>query len=356
MSEKNFSSSRRRFLGRSVAATGLLVSGTGLAKADPPCPPSLHGAGVGAAPSACIGDVEQDWNMRIADPGVVWFHDFRSAAEVDAFRWAGGYGNDPSDVGTTRLRNTVLHSTNDGITGGGCLELHRFAGSREGGDWWRPWSPISASGNGKGVDDPGANGSIPVRVWDSGYRSQTEQWSGGNYGPSSTGNWDGNTFYLQMALKVDSRRRDAGFHGGKITYLTRTNKSLTAQELVTSYASSRNYTIYHAGSPTVPNSLPTVQHVFDEWATYLYKVVPGDENQPNTSIEVWRAIRGETNYTKIFEKLDHTAWFDGGFDKAWNALICSTYHNGANINTDFYQRYDQIIFSKNFIPCPQVWA
>ena len=358
MSSDEFHKSRRAFLGRSVAASSLLLSGVGLARAAEPCPPPLHGAGVGPAPQACIGDVEQDWSQRVLAPGVVWFHDFRNKAEVDAFRWAGGYGNDPSDVGTTRVQNTVRHITTDGITGGGCLEIFRRQGSSEGKDWWRPMSPIASPGNGKASDDPGANGTISPVVWDPASNdSLTEQYSGGDYGPPSTGSWDGRTYYLQYAMKLDSRRRDAAFNGGKIIYLTRTNRSLTAQELVTTYNGAHNgFGIYHAGSPDVQNDLSEPLHVFDEWVTYLYKVVPGDEHQPNTSIEVWRAVRGETSYTKIFEKFNQAIDYSDAYDKAWNALICSAYHNASNVNTDFFQRYDQIIFSKDFIPCPQVWA
>ena len=53
-------------------------------------------------------NAEADWRLRSGQdpaqpqPGVVWFHDFRSDAEVDAFRWTGGVGNDPRGNGTAR--------------------------------------------------------------------------------------------------------------------------------------------------------------------------------------------------------------------------------------------------------------
>lgn len=348
---------RRQFIAETVAASGLLLTGQGFAQTRP-CPPTLSAEGGQSSGDAnCAIDAEQDWQARISGPGVVWYHDFRNVAEVDAFRWCAGYssGNDPLDNGASRARNSVRHITSDGITGGGCLELVRPAGSSEGKDWWRPWSPFRAPGNGKTTDDPGANGTIGLRTWeptDGG--GQTAGFGGGNYGPQSTGSWDGNEYYLQLAMKLDSRRRDANISGGKISYLTRTNRSLTAQELVTYYKNSRRFSIYQGGSPEVPSDIPNIDHVWDEWATYLYKVVPGDEYQPNTSIEVWRALRGETQYTKIFETFDESIDYSDAYQKAWNALICSSYHNGFNISTEFYQRYDQVIFSKEYIPCPQV--
>jgi hypothetical protein len=353
MKSRMCSIGRRQFLTGTAAASGLLLSGA-VAAQTRPCSPVLSGSsgGPGGSEAECRIGAEQDWDARISGPGVVWYHDFRAASEVDAFRWSGGYsgGNDP--LGVARP-NTVRHITSDGITGGGCLEVFRAAGRNDPSDWWRPFSPLTAPGNGKAADDPGANGTIPVRSWnptDGG--SQTSGWSGGDYGPTSTGSWDGNEFYLQMAMKLDSRRRDAGFSGGKIIYLTRTNRSLTAQELVTYYKNSRNFSIYKAGSPEVPSNLSNVPHIFDEWAHYLYKIIPGDEHRPETSIEVYRVAIGETTYTKIFETFIEAIDYNDAFDKAWNALICSGYHNGGSISTDFYQRYDQIIFSKEFIPVP----
>jgi hypothetical protein len=39
--------------------------------------------------------------------------------------------------------------------------------------------------------------------------------------------------------------------------------------------------------------------------------------------------------------------------RGWNGLLLSTYNNNLN-NSEFWHRYDQVIFSKDFIPCPQV--
>lgn len=309
---------------------------------------------VGGDPSAA----EADWQYRISGKGVVMFHDFRSESEVDAFRWCNGYssGNDPLDAGTTRLQNTVRHITSDGITGGGCLELFRPTGTSESKSWWRPLAPLEAPGNGKAEDDPGASGTIAVKPWaptDGG--NQTSTFSGGNYGPASTGVWDGSTFYLQFAEKLDPRRATAGEGGtvGKITYISRTNRSLTAQELVQSYANDDTFRIYKAGGQFIDSNIfAEPPHIFDEWVHYLWQIGPGDENEPETRIVVKRIQEGEKEYTKIFDAVAEDIDYQDIDPKAWNALICAIYHNGFNINTDFWHRYDQIIHSKEWIPPP----
>jgi hypothetical protein len=295
---------------------------------------------------------QADFDFRSAGPAVVWWHDFATVDEVDAFRWSLSIGNDPNDGVGTRDQNTVEWNSTDGITPG-ALELTRNAGTNDGKDWWRPMSPMSSPGNGKAAADPAASGTISVETWNPIQGgNQTAGWGApGGYGPDSTGSWDGRTYYLQMAMKLDSRRRDASFGGGKIIYLTRTDVSLTAQELVTYYKNSTTYSIYKAGSPEIPSNLANVPHVWDVWAHYLYKVTPGDENVGETGVEVWRVLSGETSYTKIFETFVESIDYNDAFNKAWNALIVSIYHNGANL-PEFNQSYDQIIFSKDVVLPP----
>src|SRR5690606_27585523 len=71
---------------------------------------------------------EQDWLIRSGQdsnnpqPGVVWFHDFRSDAEVNQFRWTPGYmgGNDPLAVGSNSqapVPTNTRRITTDGIPG-----------------------------------------------------------------------------------------------------------------------------------------------------------------------------------------------------------------------------------------------
>jgi hypothetical protein len=114
--------------------------------------------------------LEQDWQNRINQPGVVWFHDFRSANEVNNFRWTPGYGsgNDPLSNSGAQAAG-CRRITTDGITGA-CLEIERLAGTSEVSYWWRPFAPIqggTTTGNGRGAGqhDPGANGTISAKAY-----------------------------------------------------------------------------------------------------------------------------------------------------------------------------------------------
>jgi hypothetical protein len=212
---------------------------------------------------------------------------------------------------------------------------------------------MSSPGNGRATDDPAANGTITLRTWaptDGG--GQTAGWLHGDWGPASTGSWDGNEFWLQMRMRFESVRRDADSNDGKISYISRTERSLTDQEIVTYYKNSTHFALYEAGSPEIVNKIAAVPHVWDVWATYLYHIIPGDENATNTTIEVWRAVQGETSWTKVFETFDETIDYRDTLRKAWNALICSAFHNPSEAMPEFTQKYDQIIFSKNTIPIP----
>ena len=97
------------------------------------------------------------------------------------------------------------------------------------------------------------------------------------------------------------------------------------------------------------------------WDTLLYHVTPGTDNGTGSNrsrIEVWAARAGQTSYTKIWDTL-YTGHFDGGSNSVgapslpgWNALILAIYHNGSAFPSSFNFDYDQIIFSKQMIPCP----
>jgi hypothetical protein len=364
---------RREFiLGATGSAGTLLLGGANAAR---PCPPVLAGGG---AVSCMTGDAEADWQSRIAGPGVVWFHDFRSDAEVDAFRWVGGVGNDPNDLGRP---NTVRRNTSDGITGA-CLEIFRPRGSSEGSVWWRPFSALD-TGSGKPESDPAANGTLAVSSWaPTQGGSQTANWQPGYYGNSTyhashPGRFDGTDYYFQCRVKMDPRRTGEP-DGGKLFYFTRTDRSLTDQEIVTVSGQDGNvsgfnfFSMYRSGSPPLtsdnagnenqvgnelgtcdwPGQIDACWSWSGGWDTVLYHIVPGRNSNSDTVVEVWAAHPGETTYTKIWDQRNVNLPFD--VIEGHGALICSGYMNGQNFGTDFYHRYCQLIFSKNFIPCPQV--
>ena len=310
------------------------------------CPPEMSDA---SAPE-CGADAEQDWEFRSSQPGVVWAHNFASDNEVTYWIWANGYGDDPER--NTAAGQAVTWDTTDYVSGGGSLKLLRRAGRNESANWWRPMSAMQESG--RGVPDQGyVEGEPTIAPPSDGDCCRIAQWRGGDYGPPSTGTWEGGEFFLQMRMKLDPVRRDDSTTGGKIIYLTRTERSLVAQEVVTYYrgGSPHTFGLYKAGSPAIDNDIAYVDHIYGEWFTVLYHVIPGDENQPNTTIEVWRARSGESQYTKIYEVFDEAIDYQDTYDKAWNAVLVSVYHNGLNL-PEFWQKYDEIIFSKSFIPPP----
>jgi len=163
-------------------------------------------------------------------------------------------------------------------------------------------------------------------------------------------------FYFQMAMKLDPRRIPVGIDGGKIKYLTRTQRSLTAQELVTNYENSVDFDLYKAGGQSTTTVVPNVPHITDEWIHYLYQVGPGDELAATTRIVVRRVRAGEKTYTTIFDAQSEVIDYQEIDPHAWNATILGTFHNGFNIATDFWQKYDQLIFSKQYIPPPSTFS
>lgn len=357
------------------------------------------------APVIASADAEADWRLRSGQdpshpqPGVVWFHDFRSDAEVDAFRWTGGVGNDPRGNGNARSGN-VRRITTDGVTGA-CLEILRLAGSDDPSHWWRPLSPIVGTGNGRGADDPGASGTIPAQPYAATQGgSQVQQYGRrGYYGHASyhaKDEFDGTEYYLQLRIKADPRRTEAGnIQGGKLMYQTITDYSLTNQEIVTysgafqppGGAGKPNvFRMYGLGSfspfedgdslrrPGIQvgseradyangvycqmqedgvagGSLDPCWRWSGGWDTVMYHLVPGRDGIKESYIEVFAAHEGEHAYTKIWDQI-FTNVYDAMLPHGYNAIILSAYQNGMR-NSEFWHRYAQIIFSIEPIPCPQ---
>jgi hypothetical protein len=364
---------RRQFIIGATSSAGVLLLDQSLAAS--PCPPGLDGAG-GTIPCPS-GDAEADWQARITAPGVVWYHDFRNKAEVDNFRWTAGIQNDPNDASSSD-RGSVNWQTGDGITGGACLETLRKAGSNDGGNWWRPLSALNGAGNGRGIDDPGNSGAIPVKSWapiQGG--NQTSSWSDGYYGHPDyhSSNFDGHDYYIQARVKLHPNRPEEP-SGGKLFYFTRTDRSLTSQEIVTkslhngSSVGDAVFFVYRGGSFPLsgdppgrvqPNSEYTGDDFwrwpFNEWVTLLYHVKGGLDGNSDTLFQVWVDWDGNrkvNEYIKIWDQPTVDLSYGDGFPFGHNAIIASGYMNGANFSQDIWQRYDQMIFSTRPIACPQL--
>jgi hypothetical protein len=254
------------------------------------------------------------------------------------------------------------------------------------------------AGNGRGVDDPGANGSIRPRSFiatDGG--NQTGQWQTGWYGNSAYQGsaFDGTDFYLQVRVMVDPRRTTPGNTlVGKFVWLSTTASSYTSQELVTysayfdqpsSGVGAPNYHNIYQGAnyanvasvavPAVSGSriqinsaIPGVCDPYNHgdggcwgysggWDTLLYHVTPGRNGMAETRLEIYAAHQGQTSYTKIWDVI-YPAIFDQGtnssgasFQNGWNGLLLAIYQNG-QLNSEYWHRFDQVIFSKSYIACP----
>lgn len=368
----------------------------------------LNWDGAGSADTSNItitmGDVaaEVDFAGRADGAGVVWYHDFETDAEVDAFRWTGGYGggNDPLAVGQANAPYT-RRITSDGIRGY-CMEIFRPAGNNDGSGWWRPFSPLTGGG-GKGVDDP-ADGST-LRAWsptDGG--SQTAQHVGGYYGNSAyhaayPGYFDGTEYYISYRVKMSAARWDlSNPDGGKVSYFTRTDLSNTNQEInVISRVIGSNgpsdqnwFSMYRSGSPSLagddPSGLSQVGGEYnggscrwygpgwsasdltgcwawpqDEWVTLKFYVKPGLDSGNDTIVRVWtdwNPILGAkvNSWIKIWDQTTVDLYYLAGKPFGQNALILTAYMNGAQqtMATDIYHRYCEVIFSHQDIACPQV--
>jgi hypothetical protein len=365
---------RRDFLIKSASAAGVVVPAAFATAQTKPCaPPTLSVQGGTSASTTCASsvDAEADWQSRISGPGVVWYHDFRSDAEVNAFRWTNGYkgGNDPLSKGSGATN--VRRITTDGITGGGCMEIQHPAGGQDGMHWWRPFSPFAAPGNGRTTNDPAAGGTLPLRTWnatDGGL--QTAQYGDGFYTHPSYGANDGSEFWLQMRVKRDPRRFTGANQGaqdiGKFIYITVCQISLSDQEIVT-YSGSQAFRMYGGWqvfaaldqAPGADGSLqpggvaPLWQWAIDgTWDTVMYHFKPGRQGVNETLLEVYGAHHGQTSFTLFWQQTIAIGSWDPG--DGWQALICTTYNNGTNFPSAFFERWTQLIFSKQTIPCPQV--
>lgn len=105
----------------------------------------------------------------------------------------------------------------------------------------------------------------------------------------------------------------------------------------------------------------------DEWVTVLVHVIPGHHfpnwggagNWPNngdTGVQIWVAKQSElaNGYVKIIDVRDFPFNYDSGglHPPAWNLIKLSGYMNNVPAPVGWTHRFDQVIFSRQTIPCP----
>lgn len=363
-------------------------------------PPTVATWRVAASSGATLGETtghqlrlvrsgDSDWQRRIAGSNVVWYHNFESAAEVNQFRWASAAGG--NDPGATAPDSSYLsYDATDGV-GGGCLKWRHPAGSYEpDAAWWRPFFPISGAQNGRGVDDPAANGSLTLRNWTPAtndnmlVNSPYGYYGNSTYHAAHPGQFDGTEYWLQFRVKVDLARAQTVVSGGKFWYQTTNFQSLTSQEIVT-YPDVRSVggqivlRVNRSGGIPADQDPPgdTIngQQVNSEygycdvvsspggcwaftggWDVLMYHVRPGTNSGNDTLLEIWAAP--STNPTvpvRIWNQTNMDLPFDSasGRPKGINAFLTVPYGQ-STYNAEYGLKFCQMIFSKSSIPWPAV--
>ena len=229
-------------------------------------------------------------------------------------------------------------------------------------------------------------------------------------GNTQTNVWDGTDFYIQFAVKISaSRWQPINPYNpyGKLMFIDVTGETSDGEIVIQSSDAGQGY--WHSTTPfrmytsrgSDPNSFisnpqgapqgATIQPKSpwdttcligsdttlankcwewpaDTWVTVLVHVIPGHNNAgsvyesdlskwPNHDfgLEVWVAQQGTFTYTKLFEKFDLAWYFASNYHPigAYNSICPSAYMNNVNAIVGWFHRFDQIIFSKQMIPCPQ---
>lgn len=357
--------------------------------------------------------LQQDFAIRGDNYGVVWRHNFTNAAEANQFRWTGGYGNDPGDLGGRD--GTIDHSPTGGLSGGRLI-CHHPAGAVSVSLWNRPLAPIRGADNGIGTDDPGAAGLLTPVAWDSSNRSEAEVTfdttgffgnvaydQGGGGSPAAT--FLGNEFFVQMRVRIGTERNDTPIYGGKLAMFTLLEASAALQEQVfaqfipaflgggardpnTNFiggyrgVGSQDWHVdandgkqpgseyddplvceygLDVGSnpPSEAQKAACWQHAEDgTYDTYLFHWKAGTDGQNNTLLRLWGARQGESTYTLLF----HVPGILGGYRSASpfgrNAFVLTPYTNAdlpaqaPGVVTPFTIDHAEVIMSTRFIPAP----
>ena len=387
---------RREFIASSAALSGALLSRLALAQKRP-CPlPSFGVQGGGSGTNSCSAVTSaQDWQTRISGPGVVWYHGFESDDEVKNFRWTNGTGNDRGATGGANSAS-IIRLTSDGSDKGNgpcCMQVGHPAGTGDNSYWWRPLGPIvggTTTGNGRGAgkNDPGAGGAIALNSWDPTQNDATAGWGAkGIYGNQQYWNtpgqsYDGSECYLQLRIKHDPARwgtaKNRAIESGKLVWFNRTNNTLTDQEMVVESYRARpsngtdnvlsiyrgcGFTLLQSDAgqsdPQVGSSLGSLWAYPNtaQWVTLLFHVRYGTMSGglgscsgSNTLLQIWEAGPGATSYTKIWDQSNIQLGYD--FWYGHNAILLAAYNNNTDMDA-FYTKFDQVIFSRQMIPCPQ---
>jgi hypothetical protein len=361
-----------------ISAAKALMSGTGTVNA-------VSGGGTALEPFAA------DLAARESMPNTVWFHNFDSVAELNAFRWMNGVGNDPNAAGPNANLASLL--VGQGPCGTNCLQfLYPAGASPQSTFWWRPLAPMN-TGSGKSTNDPAASNTITLRTWNPASSSATSNFAFGWYGHSTYANadpthFDGNELWLQIRVKADPRRVGPDdFGGGKFVWFTTAEgaNSLSGGEHVfwsfgrggsaANQGADKNYLRCYVhqvngigafdpldqeepGTRIQPGSDVAEDWFYsNNWDTLLFHIRPGvlstTSGANSSRLRVYAAHDGETEYTKIWDQEYGISSYEAR--NGLQALILSQFNNGFDFSQEFWHRYAHPIFSKSYIHPPAVY-
>ena len=366
-----------------------------------PCPPPTLGvAGGSSVNTPCVAsNAAGDWTTRSTGPGVVWAQRFTQLSDVQRFIIA---------ADQTKAKSFVNFVANDGVLGDGCLSIDSPAGQGQYGSWGRPMRAITGDVNKAGLPvyatniDSGTTATSVFSNMKGGFFGNAE------YKSASPSDFVGTDYYLQFRVKFHPNRFNSNEPTGKMLMFV-TGYSTPMQELVlqtrTDYGG-RWYTMYTNTSTGFNSALNNPQSASgtngsslepggaysstctqgiapdgtnkcflwptNEWVTVLIHVIPGHQraladmsnssNKKDTGLEVWIARAGAKTYTKIWEKFDYVwefgvSYLDGTPQPfGWNWINFTAFTGGAAAVpsvSGYYHRHDQLVFSTQFIPCPQ---
>jgi hypothetical protein len=92
------------------------------------------------------------------------------------------------------------------------------------------------------------------------------------------------------------------------------------------------------------------------WDTVMYHLRPGRENVNETLFEIYASHQGQPRELIWQQTFPITTQYAGGYfvRKGYQAVQLSTYNNSTNFTVPYYERWTQLVFSRQEIPWPQV--
>lgn len=356
---------------------------------------------------------EADWNARIAGSGVQWYTAFPDRTNVDRYRWDQNHPdrdlNDDSNIWWEAGAGVIPGYGCVRISQGSEIPPGRIAHAT---GWCRPFSPFPGDpGYVAGMPAPDFANDQSLFNWTVGWYGHRDYWS------SWPNRFLGDEFYLQFRYKPSSSRSSitTNAKNWRIAKCYDTPIQEIVQQSHSGYPNRNILNLYsdfganHLNQPQQVGSSPDVTaftnppypgapfttykeqmgglwdatcgypnnndptkcfaYPADEWTTVLLHIKCGHfSNNPvpdllshtncDTQIEVFVCTQsqinaGDATYKTVITKNDFLIFGETVYPQGWQAFQMDDRISDGGSGS-FTQRYDQVIFSHNFIPCPQI--